>query len=319
MTWEGLPVPGEADVVRVVIDEASFDFRELAAGELDGFLDEVSDTLAVLRKEEISPWKPPQFAETECLDGRGLYSHLLDAAERDVMLRFISLADKCLEWDVAFPRGDVAVISGKEALSVSFAAAAAASGHAVACLVFPAMSRRGFQDVEYSEGAQKIFFFADSADLVHFWRWIFSFEDVPESEFFTHCDRAFPKLIFHSSLTFGKFQGAYLERRDIVVHHLGALNDEFLIRYKPAAAAGRLSDVESYFGSLGVGGVSAESVKTRRNAAAMRMRDVEFEGRVVRCEWHTKIKPNIDRIHFSFGDGLDERLLIGIFVDHLPV
>lgn len=104
-----------------------------------------------------------------------------------------------------------------------------------------------------------------------------------------------------------------------MVHHLGALNDEFLTQYKLAAASGRISDVEAHFGSLGVGGVSMESVKTRRNAAAMRMRDVEFEDRVVRCEWHTKIKPNIDRIHFAFGDDLDGRLLIGIFVDHLPV
>lgn len=116
----------------------------MAVGKLDEFLDEVSDALAVLRKGKISAWKPPQFAETECLDGRELYSHLLDAVERDVMLRFISLADKCLEWDASYPRGDVAVISGKEALSVSFAATAAASGQAVACLVFPAASRRVF-------------------------------------------------------------------------------------------------------------------------------------------------------------------------------
>ena len=67
-----------------------------------------------------------------------------------------------------------------------------------------------------------------------------------------------------------------------------------------AAASGRISDVETYFGSLGVGGISAESVKTRRNAAEMRMREVEFEGRFVRCEWHTKIKPDIDFIHFFF-------------------
>lgn len=310
-------MPGEASVVRVVIDEASFEFRGLATGELNDFLDEVSDTLTVLRKDGIMAWKPPLFAETECLDGRELYSHLLDVADRDVMLRFFSLADKCPEWDAAYPQGEIVVLSGRSALSVSFAAAAAAAGHGVACLVFAA-SRRGFQEVESAHGKRKIFFFSNTVEIVHFWRWLFSFENIPEPEFFSYCGRAFPRLIFHPSLTFRRFQGAYQERRDAVVHHLGALNDEFLSRYQQAAASGRLSDVEAYFGSLGVGGVSAESVKTRGNAAAMRMRDVEFEDRVMRCEWHTKIKPNVDRIHFAFGDNLDDQVLIGIFVDHLP-
>lgn len=79
-----------------------------------------------------------------------------------------------------------------------------------------------------------------------------------------------------------------------------------------------MSDIESYFSSRGVGGISRESVKTRKNADAIRLREVEFNGGRVMCEWHTKLNPQIDRIHFAFGSEFKDKILIGIFVDHLP-
>jgi hypothetical protein len=71
-------------------------------------------------------------------------------------------------------------------------------------------------------------------------------------------------------------------------------------------------------GSCGIGGVSRESVKTHSNNSAMRLRDVEFNGDKITCEWHTKLRPEIDRIHFAFGGSCGDKILIGIFVDHLP-
>ncbi len=50
----------------------------------------------------------------------------------------------------------------------------------------------------------------------------------------------------------------------------------------------------------------------------MRLRDVEFNGQVYHCEWHSKIEPHRNRIHFCVIDGIAEaRVLIGIFHEHL--
>jgi hypothetical protein len=68
----------------------------------------------------------------------------------------------------------------------------------------------------------------------------------------------------------------------------------------------------------GAGGVSAECAKTHRSAKAMCLREVSFNGNMIVCEKHTRLGPEIDRIHFAFGDGFGDKILIGIFVDHLP-
>jgi hypothetical protein len=62
--------------------------------------------------------------------------------------------------------------------------------------------------------------------------------------------------------------------------------------------------------------ISRESEKTRRSKALMRHRDVEYCGRILRCEWHSKLRPDKNRIHFAKLD--DQAVFIGIFVKHLP-
>lgn len=314
-------MPSVADEVRVVIDESSFDFHDLPASRLNLFLDQFSDTLQDLRQSGSSAWKPPMFAETPCLDGLELYTYILTRADRDVMLRFFSLLDKTLEWDAGYPICDEVQLSGKQAamaLSLCFAATAVISGHGVACLVFPGSQLRGFVDASSGIGRCKLFFFASVEDLVHFWRDLYHLEDIGERAFFDLTGRAFPNLIFHPGVAFRRFQGSYQERRSQVVEHLAGLNDHFLREYRTAAAAGRINDVEARLAAHGVGGVSAESVKTHKNLKAMRLREVDFNDSKVICEWHTKIRPEVDRIHFAFGAEFGDKILICAFVDHLP-
>lgn len=311
-----------ADQVRIVIDERSFDFNGLEADQIDLFLSEFNDTLHDLRSNGLEAWKPPLFADTLCLNEQDLYSFLVSAVDRDAMLRFFSLVDKSSEWDASYPRCEAAEIEGgvrRSTWSVCFAMTAVLSGHGVACLVFPGAKQQGFLEVVSDIGQCQVFFFAIADDLIHFWRWLYELEDISEQEFFQSVDRAFPSLIFYPDLTFRRFEGSYQDLRALVVRHLGELNDHFLGEYRTTSAAGRVSDIEQYFASRGVGGVSRESVRTRRNARFMRERDVEFNGRRVRCEWHTKLHPRIDRIHFAFGDEFGDKILIGIFVDHLPI
>lgn len=311
-----------ADLIRVVIDETSFDFNGLDVNQIDLFLSQFNDALSDLRLKDLEAWKPPLFAYIPCIGERDLYSYLLDAVDPDVMRRFFGLLDKSPEWDDRYPRCDEAEVNGKarqSAWSVCFAVTAVISGHGVACLVFPRIAQRGFLEISSDIGQCQVFFFAFADEMLPFWRELYELENIPEQEFYRFADRAFPDLIFHPDLSFRRFEGSYFELRGLIIQHLGALNDHFLEEYTTLSAAGRVGDIEAYFSLRGVGGVSRESVKTHKNVGAMRAREVEFNGIAVICEWHTKLKPNIDRIHFAFGNEFGDKILIGIFVDHLPV
>jgi hypothetical protein len=315
-------VSNSADQVRVVIDETSFDFNGMEPEQIELFLSQFNDALSDLRFNSLKVWKPPLFAYTLCAGEQDLYSYLPTAIDPDIMRRFFGLLDKSGEWDAGFPRCDEVEISGstrQSAWSVCYALTAIISVHGVACLVFPGSARRGFLDVTSDIGNGQVFFFASANEMLPFWRGLYELENIPEEEFYQLTGSAFPDLIFHPELSFRRFDGSYLELRQLILLHLGALNDHFLQEYRTLSASGRIGDIEAYFSAYGVGGLSRESVKTHKNAKAMRTREVEFDGELVMCEWHTKLKPFVDRIHFAFGDEFEEKILIGIFVDHLPL
>ena len=48
----------------------------------------------------------------------------------------------------------------------------------------------------------------------------------------------------------------------------------------------------------------------------MRSRDFHFEDGRVRCEWQTKLPPDVNRIYFAV---VDAKVLVGAIVDHLPI
>ncbi|MQY29478.1 hypothetical protein [Nocardia aurantia] len=60
---------------------------------------------------------------------------------------------------------------------------------------------------------------------------------------------------------------------------------------------------------------SPESANTHANRAAMRRRTVRFGDRSIVCEWHAKLEPTRNRVHFAIEE---DRVYIGLFVDHLP-
>jgi hypothetical protein len=69
--------------------------------------------------------------------------------------------------------------------------------------------------------------------------------------------------------------------------------------------------------SLAVLGVDAsgESAQTRADARAMAQREVNVDGRMILCDWHTKLRPHRDRIYFN-ATAVDQ-IVIGIFHEHL--
>ena len=101
--------------------------------------------------------------------------------------------------------------------------------------------------------------------------------------------------------------------RRSVVEHLGALNDRFISAFD--SENGLPVGISSVIGIS----VSIESGNTRDSRKKMKLREVEFQGRMLMCEWHSKIEPQQNRIHFCLIRNEDNaRIFIGIFVEHLP-
>lgn len=320
-----MPSAGTHDPVRVVIDEASFDFRGLSAALIEDHLDGFNEAVNDMRSDGINLRKSPMLEGVACSDEFELFEYLIGEPggliDRDTRMRFFGLVDKCPEFDAALPIDPDVMLGDGElemAMSIAFALSKVLVGVGTACLVFGGCPRRGFLPVGAKAGRADIFFFAEHADLKYFWRSLYALEKVTEPGFMALAARAFPDLDFCPDLTFRRFEGAYQDLMPEVVKHLSVLNDHFLIAYR--AYTGRPHELETALGAVGCPGVSPESPNTHRNERAMRKRDVPYLGRTVRCEWHTKIEPHRNRIHFAAGDTYDasgKRILIGIFVDHL--
>lgn len=319
-----MPSGGTDDQVRVVIDETSFDFRELDLQAIADHLGDFNEAFLALREDGAMPRKSIMLEEIGCTDDHGLFEYLTSGPGKqldpDVRLLFMGLVGKCPEWDDTAPvgGGDVTIGGGESAtaLSAEFALLCISAGHGVACLVFGACPRRQFLLVCSSLGQAEVFFFADAADLKAFWRSLYLLEAVEEAAFFSLAARSFPDLVFHPDLNFGRFEGNYRDLVPEVVRHLSVLNDNFLDVHQ--AKKGIPREVEAALGALGCAGISPESSKTHHDEKKMRLRDVFYRGQMLRCEWHSKLEPHRNRIHFFFGEQFGGKVLIGIFADHLP-
>ncbi|MFI6630751.1 hypothetical protein ACIBI7_17925 [Nonomuraea fuscirosea] len=282
-------MPSDAEQPRIVIDETSFDFRELPGDRLTASLETFNDALMRLRQDGTPAYKPPYFENSPCTDGHELYEYLASETgrevDRDVKFRFYSLIQKCPEWDASVPVCDRVAIDGGEdcqAWSIAFALTMILRNRGIACLALGIRARRGFLPVRAVVGCARIFSFAETEELPDFWRSLFSLENVGEQNFFALAGRAFPKLIFHEDLTFRRFQGSYRDLRDAVAVQLAVLNDRFLAIH--AEYPGNPRAVRIAMAEHGCDGLSPESPKTHGNATAMRSRDVEHTGKTYRCE-----------------------------------
>jgi hypothetical protein len=146
-----------------------------------------------------------------------------------------------------------------------------------------------------------------------FFRSIFKVENIDESRFFDLTADAFPNLVFVDGLDLKRFAGTYQNLREKVVEHLGILNDGFMDANR--SEAGNSVIISSRITIQ----VSLEGSNTRASSSLMSKRDVTYNDQIFPCEWHSKLEPLRNRIHFYPADEqTGNRILIGIFVVHLP-
>jgi hypothetical protein len=235
--------------------------------------------------------------------------------DRDLRFLLLSLFGKCRFWDedpsVAISDEDLHIDGVPyESLGVAYAAASTFGAKGIAAITANHAGFQGIHNVTFEQKTTELCFVRRTTDCKLFYRTLYKLENVPEKDFFALAEKAFPDLRFAVNLTFSKFDGGY-SCRPLVVKHLSILNDDFLKAY--SLENGNSARISARIGV----DVSIEG-GTRSSERLMSLRDVEFDGQRLRCEWHSKLEPHRNRIHFYPGDSATSgATVIGIFVNHL--
>ena len=305
---------------RFVVDENSLMLDRVPAGEREAEIESMIDELQALleggeRVDILSGW-----GSLNCLEGEDVANILAHGSvfDRDSSSLLLRLLGRCGAWDED-PNtvvDDEFVVDQElhHSFGIVWAHKMVLAGCGMAVITAPHRFSGGTYTVgQVTQPAPvDVVFVTTPTDHPRFYRTLYSVENVPEGEFFEIAVKAFPDLAFAPTLNFQHFEGAYGLRRPEVVHHLSLINDRFLELYKAEFGSSRSISMR-----LGIA-VSIEG-QNRMNQAFMRYRDAQFEGHAYRCEWHSKLEPNRNRIYFHIGDErTDGRVLIGIFHRHLP-
>lgn len=302
---------------RFLVDDASLRMPDGAVEDVEDSLDNLSDNLQAARDEHEPVGILSGYDTIESAPGVPLWELLnSERISRDCRVRAYRLLDKCGRFDadddfIVDP--EVRVGSSEvESFAMATIAGFVRTNVAVGALHLWSYCGGGAVTVHDSAGQVEVFVLEHLPDRPKFYRTVFSVEDTPEGEFFEVARRAYPDLRFADGLSFGRFDGSYVDLRDTVVAHLSAINDNFKAVLTEAHG---LSDEVS--ARLGIA-ISIEG-SARQSEHLMAERDVEYRGETYRCEWHSKLEPHRNRIHLHPGDeGTDHCVLVGLFVDHLP-
>jgi hypothetical protein len=250
-------------------------------------------------------------------------AHLLDDELRRTLRVMV---DRCVELENTYRPPDTRTEVGgcsSDSISTSYAHDRALESHAVALLCMtPAAPPEGAHSVKVRrhEREAALFYVSKRSGLLAFLRAIPDVEDLDPGIFMQHAVRAFPDLFFVGGLAdqASRFSKPFRQIRPVLTRHLSALNDDFLASFKLMKA--EPTAVSRHFAATSGVDATVESAKTHKNKKAMKRRNVTIDGVALCCEWHTKLEPVRDRVHFHpgtphVGGG---RVVIGIFCEHLP-
>ena len=304
---------------RFVVDDGALSLDDIPKAERADSLMTLIDQLDGLRVMGESIQLMDNWGAVECLEGNDLAETIVNGPflDHEQSQRLLFLLDRCVAWNrpatVNFDSEVVVDGSHVKGEGIAWAREQAILSNWTAVVTTRHRFAPGVHSVDKPPQSLPVdvYFAASTEDHPGFFRLLYEWEDVSESEFFERTRLAFPRLVFAAKIRFRNFRGAYRTLRPKVVNHLGRINDNFPEVY--AAENGMPNEISSRLGIE----VSIEG-NTRSSQRLMRLRDVEYRGQVYRCEWHSKLEPHRNRIHFHVIDSKGEtRVLIGIFHEHL--
>ncbi len=327
--------------MRFFLEETSFFFPAgVSAVELEGHIEQLVELVRTRHDREETVFRWSGLEGTTIQPGIFLADLLYGSAfqlDHDTQIALQQAVNRCVHWDdVVSPAPAPNVeIDGVpcQAPTVAVVHERISGGEGATCLTLGVRPDRAKVCVVEAGGiSHSVHFVATSAQLPSFYRTLFELENMEPDGYLENACDAFPEIGFVPKLAaqFSRFETKYRDLRPIVTAHLSALNDHFRTLF--TKHSGKPFETIREFGTTCGVDASSESPKTRQNKAAMKERDVVVDGvqvghrwidvgKTVRCEWHTKIAPTFDRIHFHPGKSgvAESRLIVGIFAKHLTV
>jgi hypothetical protein len=305
---------------KFVVDETGFQLVDESSAALEEAFESFLQLLDYVRDVGHHAERWSELWATESASGRSLSDLLFLNSNIDTDLRRLLAGrlDKLPEWDryglspnADLTCGDVEVTL---APSVGLAATAVTNGRNVGCLTTTQGLGPGLVRVIPS-GAQgaNVYFLRAPSEGPGFWRYGVEVEDSTVADVEAIAPLAFPRLRF-STRTWGhvdKFEGAFRDLRPTLIGHLSGLNDHAPEIWREAKVA---SEISALLAGRARITCSLESPNTHKNKGAMSQRTIDFEGKSVVCEWHTKLEPHRNRIHFAVEE---DQVFVGLFVAHL--
>lgn len=304
--------------MRFLVDEASF---PVFAGDPNTAIQALSQIVdqRTSRGEPVIAWDQ---LWSSTLSGSTLTDLLftkpsrLDQALSQWMMAFLG---RCANYDAVLRPTDLTGWSGGT-VGIASAVDDLTSRRASCCIALPTTRPpKDIATVDTKSG--EVAFVQSNAEVVAFYRSIFEIEQYDINAYLELAALAFPALYFMPNLPrqAGRFHEEFTTLRPKLTIALGVLNDEFGRLFSE-----RSGDPGAVAAALRPYGVNAtvESAQTRNNRKAWAERRIEATdgvGQALYCEWHVKLSPTHDRIHFHPGTpGFQNgKLIIGIFHKHL--
>lgn len=287
-----------------VIDETRIALADGEEVALALALEKIGDILSQLGDDQVLRLKRSTIYEVEVLPQIMLMDVLFSEAisiDADVRLLLMRQLDAIADWDT----------DGEDGASEKFAVEKLARGQPIACVVFERYAKR-------LPGPPILHRVGDYVGLLKFYREATEIGDYDELTYFRHVARAFPDLFFKSNIAAEcrRFSEPYRAIRPVLTQAFAALGDLLPALRREYAD---LRIIQKEFNAKSGFEISPESPNTHKNQRAMRERDIIIGGIRLRCEWHLKLKPQKDRIHFHFGDAKvsNNRIIVAILCDHL--
>lgn len=308
---------------RFVVDECSFEIVDESRTALESTFLQFLDLL-VYATSTSGVYKWSGLLDVECSGGSQLWQFLFegDWCDRDVRLELGRRLDRLRNWDEVMDHSPAYCFNCAGSLlemapSIGLALLSAELGVVMGCLATDQAHRRGLLHVVEigTESSKELLvpFLASAEDGPAFWRSVIETESPGIAQLEKLAPLAYPNCIFSEGLwaQLSNFEGSTQDYLPRLHHNLRGLND-----YAPTVWAGNVEPhvIMTEMNSRGGVDCSPESSNTKQNRRAARQRLVRFGAEEVDCQWHAKLEPHRNRVHFAVRGSA---VYIGIYTRHL--
>jgi hypothetical protein len=318
--------------VRHIIDESGMRCSHQSSDVINEDIDDLLDRIEIARERgELVARSRNDIYDAIVTERLNLYDLLYDedatvVKDRDRRLRLRVAFDRMHIWDddddLLDLISDCAVTINNERVespSLALAHACRERRHSVGCLNLASSGRSGPINVCVGDTEHTLHFITDEPTHVELFRSAVEIENMGEGAFQSIATSAFPDLRWADGVWGGlrDFSRPYIDCRASLVLHLGVLNDFAAELFHRLSA----SHPEQITPSLASHGVTAtdENGRAKRNNKARENRTRRAGDETYAFWWHTKLRPDRDRIHFMWCQ--DEHsppgdIVVGIFTRH---